>query len=149
MRLIAISLCIVLLCGVAAAETGYIMCQPDSYVNIRLSPKNSAEVIGRYELGQEVQTDGKKRNGFLHLVDLGLEETEGWVFAGFVSRDGLTIRTVSARISAEGRVACRKSIKGNRRKWLHNGDLVTVYAFSDSWAVTNQGFIQTAFLGDL
>ena len=138
-------------CLTALSETdnGFIMCQPDSYVNIRISPKNGAEIIGRYELGFKVETDGKKKNGFLHLVNLGLEATEGWVHAGFVSRDALVVRTVGARIKSNGRVACRKSINGNRRKWLANGDLVTVYAYSDSWAITNHGFIKTEFIDGL
>lgn len=145
--LMALVLCMVVIS--ALADTVYIMCQPDSFVNIRASAKNGSEVIGRYDLGFPVETDGVKKNGFLHLINLGLEATEGWVHAGFVSRDALTVRTVSTRIKADGRVACRRSIKGERRKWLHNGDLVTVYAYSDSWTITNQGFIRTEFIDGL
>lgn len=140
-------LCVLLLlilpaCGLA--DEYYIICQPDSYVNVRIAPNKNAAVIGRYELGQMVKTDGKKKNGFVHLTDLSLENSDGWVSAGFITGE-MTIDTQTARIGRD-RVACRRSIKGNRRKWLQKGDIVTVFAWSDDWAVTNQGFVMTEFL---
>jgi uncharacterized protein YgiM (DUF1202 family) len=140
-------LCVLLLlilpaCGLA--DEYFIICQPSSYVNVRISPKKDAAVIGRYELGQKVTSDGKRQNGFLHLTNLSLENCEGWVSTGFVTGE-MVIETRTARISRD-KVACRRSIKGNRRKWLQKGDIVTVFAWSDDWAVTNQGFIMTKFL---
>ena len=149
MRFIIILLCLLLICEAAYAETVYILCQPDSYVNIRSAPKKSAEVIGWYELGFECETDGVKKYGFLHLINLGLESETGWVNAGFVSRYPLTIETVKGYIQADGRVACRRAVNGQRRKWLTDGAEVVIYARSDGWSITNQGFIQTAYLGGI
>lgn len=123
----------------------FIICQPDSWVNVRRAPRKGASVIGRYELGQKVMTDGKKRNGFLHLVNLQLENDEGWVSVGFVTGE-LTIRNEQCAIQSTGRVACRRSIRGTRRRWLYEGDMVMKYAWSDEWAVTDYGFIMTRFL---
>lgn len=149
-KLIISILCLVLavaMCVGAVAESVYILCQPDSWVNVRVLPKKSGAIIGRYELGQEVETDGKRQNGFIHLVGLSLEEPEGWVHSGFVTDSPVTVHTVKMHVAASGRVACRRSIKGTRRKWLVDGDYLTVYAWSDTWAITNQGFIQKRFLG--
>ena len=135
---------LLILAASGLADEYFIICQPNSYVNVRISPKKDAAVIGRYELGQKVESDGKRQNGFLHLTELSLENCEGWVSTGFVTGE-MTIETRTARISRD-KVACRRSIKGNRRKWLQKGDVVTVYAHSDEWAITSQGFIMTEFL---
>ena len=126
------------------ADEYFIICQPTSYVNVRISPNKDAAIIGRYELGQGVQSDGKRQNGFIHLTELSLENCEGWVSAGFVT-GAITVETRTARVR-KNKVACRRAIKGTRRKWLQKGDVVTVFAWSDEWAVTSQGFIMTEFL---
>lgn len=144
------AICAILVCLLAIllvsglADEYYIICQPTSYVNVRILPNKDASIIGRYELGQEVQSDGKRQNGFLHLTELSLENSEGWVFAGFVT-GAITVETRTARVR-KNKVACRRAIKGTRRKWLQKGDVVTVFAWSDEWAVTSQGFIMTEFL---
>lgn len=129
------------------AERVFILCQPDSWVNVRISPGKRGEIIGRFDLGDELETDGKMKRGYLHLINLSLEDTEGWIHAGFVTDSPVTIYQIKTEIVSKGRVACRRAIKGTRRKWLRNGTKITVYAFSDSWAVTNMGFIKTDFIG--
>ena len=128
----------------AYAETVYILCQPDSFVNVRVFPKRGADVAGRLELGDTVETDGTTRNGFLRVY--GFEAGEAWVNTGLVSWEPVTVGTVEARGESNGRVACRRSINGTRRKWLYNGAEVTIYASSDGWSITNRGFIQTRYL---
>ena len=149
-RIAAMIIVALLLAGTALGEgiteAVYILCQPDSFVNIRAEAVKNADVIGRYELGQEVETDGKRRNGFLHLISLSLEDSDGWINVGFVAWYPVTIETVKATVKARGRVACRRSAGGTRRKWLKNGCEVTVYAHAADWSVTSQGFIQTKFL---
>lgn len=126
-----------------AEEVEYFaMCQPESHVNARRVPKMRAEIVGRLELGDSVWSDGIKKNGFLHVY--GPFEDDCWVYAGYLVPE-ITVHE-SEMFIREDMVACRRSIKGRRRKWLYEGDRVTVYAFSDDWAITDQGFIMIRFL---
>ena len=51
-------------------------------------------------------------------------------------------------ITGKGRVAARKTIDGQRRKWLKPGDIVTVYRISDEWAITSAGFVRSDYIGE-
>lgn len=147
MKRIIIFLVCLFLVFPAAADPVYILCQPDSFVNVREFPKKTGNVCGRLELGQEVETDGVKKNGYLHIIGTGFEGIDTWVHAGFVTFYPVSVLTMQTEIVSKGRVACRRSIKGTRRKWLKNGTKTVIFAFADDWAITNQGFIQTRFLG--
>lgn len=149
MRKKLIALVIALVCllsaflhGSYAEDEYYIICQPDSFVYVRKTPKMTGEEIGRMELGDMVYFEGEKKNGFMHIS--ASLETDGWIYAGFLTSE-LTIRTEQRAVQRR-KVACRRSIKGKRRKWLTEGDMVTVYAWSDEWAITDEGFIMTKFL---
>lgn len=146
-RIIAAIIAALFLFSFAAADDYpvYILCQPGSFVNVRAYPNKDAEIAGRVELGTELQTDGQKRKGFLHVY--GFFEGDAWIFAGYVTAYPVTIRTFTTEVNSTGRVACRRSIKGTRRKWVKNGQKLTVYALADDWAVTNYGFIMTRYLG--
>lgn len=130
--------------SMAKSETVYVLCQPSSFVNVRQFPVKGAEVAGRVELGEALETDGVKKNGYVHVCGF---EGGGWINAGFVTEYPVTIINIRTQILSSGRVACRRSINGTRRKWLSDGQNVTVYAFSDDWSITSQGFIKTQYLG--
>ena len=132
-----------------SAEQVFVLCQPDSWVNVRISPGKRGEVIGRFDLGDELETDGKMRHGYLHLINLSLEETEGWIHAGFVTDTPVKIYQVKSEIVSKGRVACRRSVNGTRRKWLKDGTKITVYPFSEEWAITNVGFVKAEYIAGL
>lgn len=145
MKRILILLTALLMVSVTAvSETVYVLCQPDSFVYVRAFPKRGAQVAGYAELGQELETDGERRNGFVKVEGF---EGDGWINAGFVTPFPVTVETVEGWVNSSGRVACRRSIKGTRRKWLSDGTDVTIYARADDWSITDKGFIQTAFLG--
>ena len=146
-KLFAALLAALLIFGTAAADPVYVLCQPDSWVNVRLFPRKGSTEIGRVELGQELETDGVRKNGFLHLINLAFESDDGWISAGFVTFCPVRVYTTCGQINARGRVACRRSINGTRRRWLKDGQNLTIYAWSDDWSITNQGFIQTRFIG--
>ena len=129
----------------AWGEDGWIMCQPDSYVNVRETPGKAGKVSGYLQLGDVIQTDGH-RNGYTHVTGIGTEDGEGWVASGYIVTDAPQIETVEAWIDADGRVACRRAIGGNRRKWLHRGDALTLYASSAEWSVTSEGFVRTQYI---
>lgn len=143
-RFLLVLLCLLIVCFSALADTVYVLCQPDSFVNVRAFPKTSAEVVGYAELGWQLETAGVRKNGFEKVSGY---EGDAWIYAGFLSDYPVTIMTFDTQIVSKGRVACRRAINGTRRKWLKDGAEVTVYAFSDEWSITNRGFIKTAFLG--
>ena len=125
----------------------WIMCQPDSWVYARQSPSKKGTELGRLELGDKVYTDGKVKNGYLHVIDLWFEMQEGWVKKGYVVYDK-PYRPVIAEttVRSNGRVAARTTINGKRRRWLKDGQQIKVYMISEEWSVTNQGFVKTKFL---
>ena len=142
---IGLFLLLMLVANRAWGEDGWIMCQPDSYVNVRAAPGKGGRVVGYLELGDAIQMDGR-RNGYTHVTGISTEGGEGWVACGYIVTDAPQIETVAAWIDAEGRVACRRAIDGNRRKWLHQGDPMTLYASSAEWSVTSEGFIKTEYV---
>lgn len=132
---------------VSSAESEYfIMCQPDSFVNVREAPRSGSHIIGYLELGEKITSDGQKKSGFIHAVDLHTESGEGWISIGYLVDDKPQIETSKAWIESKGRVACRRAIGGDRRSWLKNGDELVLYASSAEWSVTDKGFIKTEFI---
>ena len=132
-----------------AEEDGYdawIICQPDSYVNIREAPRKTGIESGRLDSGDRVRTDGRMKNGYLHIIDAGTEKGDGWVHAGYIVYDEPRRTTERMQICGKARVACRKTICGKRRAWAKPGSTVTVYWISEEWAVTSKGFIASRWL---
>ena len=124
----------------------WILCQPDSFVNIRAKPSTRSSAEGYLMCGDKVQFTGKTENGFLHCI-CSNELGEGWVYCGYVVLDEPIEVNEKRLIEANGRVACRRTITGNRRCWVVNGSEVNVYWESDEWSVTDKGFIMTEFIG--
>lgn len=133
--------------GKAETIDAWVICNPESYVNVRSNPQKKSMVIGRFESGTYIQLDGKKKNGFYHCINVSLEEDEGWISKGYIvfdepKRPCNTYHTVTGN----GRVAARSTMGGKRNCWLKKGMQVRVYVISDEWAVTNKGFIKSEFL---
>ena len=135
----------------AVAEDGimydcWVVCQPDSFVNIRSRPNGHSEITGRALAGMRFLTDGEEKGGFIHLVDVGNEEGHGWISTGYVVYCEPRGMDDEMQIRGRGRVACRKTIGGRRSSWAKPGDTVRVYWMADGWAVTSRGFIQSEWL---
>ena len=147
-KIAAFVLAVIIACFtlVALADEYFIICNPESYVCVRRSPRKGGIEEGRLEIGEKVQTDGKKRNGFVHCVSLSTEWGEGWVYRGYLTDTKPVIQKCKATVAANGRVACRRNVKGKVQKWVRPCTDVTVYALNDEWAVTNKGFIRTMYL---
>lgn len=126
----------------------FVLCDPTSPLNVRLKPNLGGEKIGKAFSGDTLTTDGKVVNGYLHIVDCSYEFDEGWVCLGYISYTPVDVRQRSMTIDASGRVACRSAVDGKRRRWAKPGQSVTVYAMSDEWAVTDQGYIKASFLAE-
>lgn len=125
----------------------WVLCQPDSYVNVREFAKKGNNEIGIMECGDAAYTDGRTKRGFLYLCGVANELGCGWIHKGYIVYAEPVIVTFETNIYSNGRVACWRSIEGTRRCWVNEGDTVTVYAVSDEWSVTNRGFIKTKYLG--
>lgn len=143
--------------GLGIAEDGYesdawIICKPGDLVNVRACPSNKSTSIGLYECGYVFRTDWETKNGWIHAINLSLEETEGWIYAGYVSawepewKAGET-----AVIESDGRVACRRWCDGpridGRAGWVQPGTQIQVFYQTPEWCVTNRGYIRTEYLG--
>ena len=144
--IVAIILLFVALMDVASADTKYILCKPETEINVRRSPKFRGEIIGHLYFGDRVELDGSIRNGFAQVGGFGFEVMEGWLYTGLLVDDPPMIYEATAEIVSSGRVAARQYINGKRNKWLKPGKEVYVYAISREWSITDQGYIKTAFL---
>lgn len=129
----------------ASADTVWVLCQPDSYVNIRGKASSHSEEVGYALCGDSFETDGTIRNGYIHVY-APVEAGEGWISNGFAVWSEPEELNQEAVIDAKGRVALRRSVNGDRREWKRNGDKLQVYWISDLWAVTDHGFVKTEFL---
>ena len=125
---------------------GYVVCTPHDYVNVRSRPNTHCEEIGRFEPGEVIYLDGKRRGEFLHCVGLRLEDTEGWVHRGYVIYDEPELVDRDGIVSAKGRVAARKNVNGKRTRWLKAGARLKVWYWSSEWCLTNCGYVKSEFI---
>lgn len=146
-KITALILIMIVLTGTALADEhiGYVICNPNSRVNVRESPSKHADVIGYKELGSEITLDGKTNGRWLHIVNANLENSDGWIYEGNVvysvpreinTEHKATVNNLRARSSADGKII----------KTLKKGTKVIVLVKSDKWCVTNTGYIQTRYL---
>ena len=145
---IAFILTVISGCFTAVAEDKqvFIFCNPKTSVNIRKSPRKGGEVSGRLDFGDWVQTDEKKKNGFLHVYGV-TEDGEGWIFAGYaIDDEPVKMNRAWATVAANGRVMSYRWVKGRSNKYLDIGTDVKVLAWSEDWAVTDHGYIRTKYL---
>ena len=154
-KLLILLIALICLTGAALAEEDdpwegmdrvFVLCQPDSYVTVRSSPKKAYNEIGYGWAGNEYYTDWKERNGYLHIYGT-FEAGEGWIKKNYVSiwepeiyPEGKTF-TVAVK-----KVNCRQYIGGRRKGTLKKGAEVTVWVESAEWCVTNRGYIRTEYL---
>lgn len=129
----------------------WVMCKPGDYVNVRAKPSTKAESIGYLQSGDWFYSDLETGNGWIHAVDMSLEETEGWVYVGYVVvEEPVWMGGEEATISADGRVACRRWCDGPRIEgrggWVKPGATVQVFYRTGQWSLTNRGYIKTEYL---
>lgn len=146
-RLMSFILCIaiLLISTVSVADTVWVLCQPDSYVNIRIRPSGRSRQEGYALCGESFETDCRMQDGFIHIY-ASIEAGEGWISLGYIVWDEPHAVNAQYYICSPYRVAVRKTIGGERRKWTHALDEFQVYWMSSEWAVTNKGFVKTEYL---
>ncbi len=139
---------ILALVGTVFAEdyTGYILCKPDDYVNVRMNPSSDSIVVGRFDCGDSFETDGKtkkdkKGKTWLHVINAHLEVGEAWVCSAYVQESPIIIETAMVTVVSKGRTAIRRIPNGKVNKWVHNCDDLKIFARSSEWALTSRGYI--------
>jgi len=124
----------------------YVICMPGDYVNVRPFPSTRHDRSGYLEAGDEIYLDGRKKNGFVHIVNAHTESGEGWVYKGYIVYDEPERVNQKAVVSCNGRLSARRYIGGKRRKWLQPQQTVKVYYWTDEWALTDSGYVQSKYL---
>lgn len=126
----------------------YIICKPEGEVNVREKPKLKSPIVGCLFFGDLVETDGKEKNGFVHVINLNAETDTGWIYGGLLVRDKPIVSPGHAQVFKAERVALRKYATRDSKvkKWLKEGENVMVLAISEEWCVTEDGYVMTEFL---
>ena len=142
----AIALIAALLALIGASRAEYVLCTPDGEVNVRKNPRIKSTAIAGLSFGMFVETDGKVKNGFAHVIDLPAEDTSGWVSTGYLVKDEPMACTLTGYAVGLGKILARKNINGKVVKRIEPGSEVIIFAYSQEWCVTEYGFIRTEFL---
>ena len=128
-------------------EEVWVLCEPDGLVNIR--SRAGGRVVADARCGDVMWTENKVRDGFLHVTELNAEVDEGWISGRYIVYDQPHEVNEQRTVTGDGRMACRKWIGGKIKGWVQDAEIVTVYWMSEEWAVTEKGYIRSAFLGEL
>ena len=123
----------------------FIICEPDGIVNVREKPNVKSSIVACMFFADRIHVD-KEKNGFVHVTGINAEVTHGWIYKGLVVEDEPTAVNQTAQVYNAGRVACRKYADGKIKRWLKDGEEVTVLCTSKEWCVTNYGYIKTDYL---
>ena len=143
-KCIIILLILMCISNVSLADTKYVIVQTE--LNVRSSPSLGSHIYGRLFTGDTVQVT-KTYYGWSYLEGLNSEEGCGWISSKYIVDDPVIhMDNVPAVVHANGRVAIRDSVDGKRISWVHSGDVLYVCGTSDSWTVTNRGYIKTQYL---
>ena len=125
----------------------WVLCKPGDYVNLRMWASKSAEIVGYLECGDRFQTDGKTKDGFIHVLDAG--DCDCWIYSGYVvTEEPKPVFQVYVCV-AKNRVACRRWVDGPQIQgtgWLRNGSTVDVFYVAGDWAITSRGYIRAEWL---
>lgn len=127
----------------AVTTNAWILCK--DYVLIRMWPSKRATEVGQLDPCDEIEIDGKTKDGFAHIV----APVDGWVWAGnIVFSEPEQIGSL-AFVTAKTRLACRRWVDGPQvesRPWVINGSEVRVFYMCDEWAVTSRGYVRSEWL---
>ena len=132
--------------GLAEEQSVWILCDPDSFVCMREAPKKTAFATGGITCGSQLTADGKRKNSYIHVVDVPAEDDNGWISEQYIVYDEPKPLYQSATVVSNGKLAARKGVNGKVKKWLKPMDQLTVYWWSDEWCLTNLGYVQSMYL---
>ena len=134
--------------GFADAADRWILCKPKDWINVRETPSKNGAEAGYLECGDHFRTDGKERNGFVHVLSWG-ECGDAWVYGGYVVDEEPTAVFANYVCVAKKQAICRKWIDGPKTATsyrLKSGQSVTVFYEASGWAVTSRGYVRSEWL---
>lgn len=144
-RMMAVLITLLLMTSIAFAEdNAWALCK--TYVNIRMHPSTKSMSVGRLYCGDGIETDGVYKDGWMHCINLLCEMDEGWIYAGYMTDNEPEQIDTECKINANGRVALRNQVNGDRIAWIQPGGKINVLWKSDEWSLTSRGYIKTEFL---
>lgn len=128
-------------------ETRYVFC--DGVLNVRMSPRSGSEITGYLFCGDEVTVDDYSKdgawapcNGIAHGVRRRVDRLPVHQRGGSELLEEETL----AVVEANGRVAVRAGIAGERVRWTSPGTVLTVLARSGEWALVRGGAMMESYL---
>lgn len=147
-KFLALTLALLMFYGIAYSNdeyTVYAFCNPKDRVNARMSPSKKSQIVGTYDCGDAIYTDGvtqkDSRGGTWLHVWCSFEVGEAWISKRYVSDTIVSIGSCIATI-VKNKTALRRAPGGQRIKWLKKGDELNVLCYSDDWVLTKQGYIK-------
>ena len=126
--------------------TEWVICK--DYVLIRQWPSRKAPECGQLDPCDDVEIDGKTKDGFAHIVS----PVDGWIWAGNLVESKPEAVNLKGYVTAKNRVACRRWVDGpqaeinGKPSWLVNGSEVKIFYMSEEWACTSRGYIKSEWL---
>lgn len=136
----------VALAGSEPTYSSWVMCQPDSRVCIRSGPDVSCDVVGYGYPMDELTCDRVTKSGWVHVIEPPCDAADGYIYVGYLTIEKPVETVGMMRVDANGRVAVRSHMCGERIMWVRPGVEVEVYQLAEGWAVTSVGFIRAKYL---
>lgn len=130
--------------GIAEDDGKYVMCM--DRVNVRMGASSKSDAIGWLEPGDVVYPDGQRKNGFVHCEVPNTEYGEGWIHKGYLIDSKPERIDKTGYIASNAKVKARKYVDGKRTRWLKPGGELKVYYWSDTWCLTDCGYVMTDFI---
>ena len=97
----------------------WVLCQPDSYVNIRERASSRSAYAGMLMSGDQIWVDGRTKDGYAHCENMSNELGEGWVHAGYIVFEEPDEVNKECRISSNGGNKRGKRGELSRRRCEH------------------------------
>lgn len=126
-------------------EEWYILCNPESYINLRTEPNKHSYAAGWAGCGDIVCPTGKTRGKWSQIYS-GVDGYEYlWVITNYIVPDQPE-RVTGYVVTTADRVYIRKTPGGDPNGRVKKGTRIRAYAASNEWICTNHGYISTEFV---
>ena len=121
----------------------------ETYVNVRESASTKGKIGGYLDFGWEVTVTDEKtdHSGTVwYRIDGITEQGYGYVCANYLIPNEPTKVNAKAKVNSNGRVKLYSRVNGKRKGWAKPGQVLNVKIKSDSWCLTDKGYIRSEYL---
>lgn len=123
----------------------YILCNPETYINIRTEPNKHSIAGGWAGCGDSVYPTGKTKGKWSQIVSTFDGYDYLWVITDYIVPDQPE-RITGYVITTADKVHIRKTPGGDSNGRVKKGTRIRAYARSHDWICTNRGYISTEFV---